>query len=103
MRKFLWIALVATLCLCQDASDPWTKSEVLEPSVLASLICQPTAPFTPSLTSLPGVLLPPSGDFEIHGMLWPVPPTPCASPMLLILNAANLTWFAVGIVRSGDD
>jgi hypothetical protein len=72
-------------------------------SVLASLICQPTAPFTPSLTSLPGVLLPPSGDFEIHGMLSPVPPTPCASPMLLILNAANLTWFAVGIVRSGDD
>ena len=36
MRKFIWIALVATLCLCQDASDPWTKSEVLEPSVLAS-------------------------------------------------------------------
>ena len=38
MRKFSWIALVATLCLCQDASDPWTKSEVLEPSVLAGLI-----------------------------------------------------------------
>jgi hypothetical protein len=72
-------------------------------SVLASLICQPTAPFTPSLTPLPGVMLPPDGDFEINGMLSPVPPTPCASPMLLILNAANLTWFAVGIVRSGDD
>jgi hypothetical protein len=38
MRNFLWIALVATLCLCQDASDPWIKSEVLEPSVLAGLM-----------------------------------------------------------------
>jgi hypothetical protein len=72
-------------------------------SVLAGLICQPTAPFTLSLTSHPGVLLPPNGDFEIQGMLSPVPPTPCTSPMLLILNVTNLTWFAVGIVRSGDD
>ncbi len=72
-------------------------------AVLASLICQPTAPFIPSLTSLPGVTLPPNGDFQINGMLSPVPPTPCTSPMLLILNAANLTWFAVGIVSSGND
>jgi hypothetical protein len=66
-------------------------------SVLATLICQPTAPFTQSSTSSAGVLLPPNGDFEINDMLSPAPPFPCASPMLLILNAANLTWFAVGI------
>jgi hypothetical protein len=36
MRKFSLIAFVATLCLCQDASDPWTKSEAVEPAVLAA-------------------------------------------------------------------
>jgi hypothetical protein len=72
-------------------------------AVIASLICQPTAPFTPSFTSNPGVTLPPNGDFQINGMLSPVPPIPCTSPMLLILNAANLTWFAVGIVSSDND
>jgi hypothetical protein len=66
-------------------------------SVLATLICQPTPPFTQSSTASAGVMLPPNGDFEIDGVLSPVPPSPCASPMLLILNAANLTWFAVGI------
>jgi hypothetical protein len=38
MRTFLSIALVATLCLCQDASNPWTNSEVLQPATLATLI-----------------------------------------------------------------
>ena len=38
MRNFLLIGLLATLCLSQDASDPWVKSEVLEPSALAALI-----------------------------------------------------------------
>lgn len=38
MRNFLWITLVGGLCLCQDASDPWTKSEVLEPAALASMV-----------------------------------------------------------------
>lgn len=38
MRKFAMLALVAGLSLCQDASDPWTKTEVLEPSVLANLL-----------------------------------------------------------------
>ena len=66
-------------------------------SVLATLICQPTPPFTQSSTASAGVMLPPNGDFEINDVLSPVPPSPCASPMLLILNAANLTWFAVGI------
>jgi len=38
MRKFSLIALVATLCLCQDASDPWTQKELLEPAALAALL-----------------------------------------------------------------
>jgi len=32
------VALVASFCLCQDASDPWTKAETLEPSSLAGLV-----------------------------------------------------------------
>jgi thiosulfate/3-mercaptopyruvate sulfurtransferase len=44
MRTFSLIALVATLCLCQDASDPWIKSEVLEPAALASLIKDSKSP-----------------------------------------------------------
>jgi hypothetical protein len=72
-------------------------------AVVASLICQATAPFTQSNTAGPGVTLSPNGDFEIKGKLTPAPTFPCASPMLLILNAANLTWFAVGIVDSGDE
>ena len=44
MRKFSLIALVATLSLCQDASDPWTKSEVLEPAALASLMKDSKSP-----------------------------------------------------------
>jgi hypothetical protein len=36
MRNFLLLGLLAALCLCQDASDPWTKSELLEPAALAS-------------------------------------------------------------------
>ncbi|SRR5487761_1923552 len=35
MRSFLMTALLATLCLCQDASDPWTKPELMDPAVLA--------------------------------------------------------------------
>jgi hypothetical protein len=38
MRTFLSIAFVATLCLCQDASNPWTSSEVLQPATLATLM-----------------------------------------------------------------
>ncbi len=48
MRTFFLIALVATLCLCQDANDPWLtqgpKSEVLQPAVLADLIKGPKPP-----------------------------------------------------------
>jgi thiosulfate/3-mercaptopyruvate sulfurtransferase len=38
MRNLFLIALLAALCLCQDASNPWTSSEVLEPATLATLI-----------------------------------------------------------------
>jgi len=72
-------------------------------AVLATLICQPTAPFTESRTSSAGVTLSPEGDFKINDMLAPLPPDVCISPMLLIRNAVNLGWFAVGIFRSGND
>jgi hypothetical protein len=44
MRKYLLLALVAGLCLCQDAANPWTQSEVLEPAALAALIKDGKAP-----------------------------------------------------------
>jgi hypothetical protein len=72
-------------------------------AVLATLICQATAPFTQSSTSSAGVTLSPNGDFRISDTLSPAPTFPCASPMLLIRNAANLGWFAVGIFRSDND
>jgi len=72
-------------------------------AVLATLICQPTAPFTESRSSSAGVTLSPNGDFKINDTLSPLPPDVCTSPMLLIRNAANLGWFAVGIFRSGND
>jgi hypothetical protein len=65
--------------------------------VLATLICEPTAPFTERRSSSAGVLLSPNGDFRIDDTLSPLPPAACISPMLLIRNAANLGWFAVGI------
>src|SRR6266566_8200738 len=72
-------------------------------AVLATLICQPTAPFTESRTSSAGVTLSPEGDFKINDTLSPLPPDVCISPMLLIRNAANLGWFAVGIFRPSND
>jgi hypothetical protein len=36
MRMILLSSLLAALCLCQDASDPWTKRDLLEPSALAA-------------------------------------------------------------------
>ena len=38
------------------------------------------------------------GDFRITGFLNPIPPSPCASPALLIVNA-NGAWFAAGIPK----
>jgi hypothetical protein len=39
-----------------------------------------------------------SGDFTIEGFVNPIPPSPCTSPVLLIINA-NGAWFAAGIPR----
>lgn len=72
-------------------------------AVFATLICESTAPFTESSTAAAGIVLSPTGDFKIDDMLSPVPPFNCASPMLLIRNAAGGTWFAVGILHPGDD
>lgn len=72
-------------------------------SVFATLICEAAAPFTLSDTTLTGVPLDANGDFRIDDMLTPVPAFGCASPMLLIRNAANGGWFAAGIFRAGDD
>jgi hypothetical protein len=72
-------------------------------SVIATLICEATAPFTEHTTSPGGVLLSPTGNFKINDTLLPPPPASCASPMLLIRNAATAVggfpnlWFAVGI------
>jgi hypothetical protein len=72
-------------------------------SVIATLICSAAAPFTQFSTSTAGVMLSANGDFKIDDMLSPHSPNPCASPLLLIRNAANLTWFAVGIFRTDSD
>jgi hypothetical protein len=77
------------------------------PSVIATLICDlPTTaiPIPPQFSSVSaGVVLSPTGDFQINGQLSPLPPNPCTSPMLLIRNAATAVggfpnpWFAGGI------
>jgi hypothetical protein len=69
-------------------------------SVFATLICEPTAPFTQTISSPAGVLLSPNGDFKIDDVLSPMPPAICLSPMLLVRNTANNGWFAVGIFRN---
>ena len=67
--------------------------------VFATLICEASAPFTErSTATAPGVLLTAEGDFKIDDVLAPLPVGECASPMLLIRNAANGGWFAVGIL-----
>jgi hypothetical protein len=66
--------------------------------VIATLICQDAAPFTERSTNPTGVPLEPNGDFRIDDILSPIP-TGCASPVLLIRNAANLGWFAAGIPK----
>ena len=68
-------------------------------SVFATLICEAAAPFTERNSDLDGVPLDPNGDFDIDDVLTPAPPTPCASPMLLIRNADGKNWFAAGILE----
>jgi hypothetical protein len=67
--------------------------------VCATLICEAAAPFTERNSNLDGVPLDANGDFEIDDVLTPAPPFDCASPVLLIRNAANLNWFAAGILE----
>ena len=42
--RLLWLALVATLCLSQNAADPWPKSDLVEPEALAQEIRSATPP-----------------------------------------------------------
>src|SRR5258706_1912918 len=67
-------------------------------SVFATLICEAAAPFTERNTTLTGVALEPDGDFRIDDVLTPAP-ADCASPVLLIRNAANQAWFAAGLPK----
>jgi hypothetical protein len=71
-------------------------------SVFATLICEAVAPFVEHSTTLTGVPLAPNGDFKIDDMLSPAVPFTCASPMLLIRNAAGGAWFAAGIPDDKD-
>ena len=70
--------------------------------VFATLICEAATPFTERSTDLAGVPLAPNGDFKIDDRLSPAP-FDCASPMLLIRNAAGLAWFAAGILKQDRD
>ena len=68
--------------------------------VAATLFCG-TTPF-----NSPAAPLAVNGDFEIKGALNAVPPSPCATPILLIRNAAGGVpgaWFAAGLLDSDDD
>ena len=71
-------------------------------SVFATLICEAAAPFTERSTNPVGVALTADGDFKIDDVLAPMPPTTCASPMLLIRTAGSGNWFAVGIPDRDD-
>jgi hypothetical protein len=70
-------------------------------SVFATLFCEATAPFVERNTSF-SVPLEPNGDFRIDDVLNPAP-TECASPVLLIRNAAQGVWFAAGIPSLGNE
>jgi hypothetical protein len=69
-------------------------------SVIATLICDAAAPFTPHSTPTPGVPLDPNGDFRIDDVLDPPPPAECVSPVLLIRSAAGTNpWFAAATLK----
>ena len=69
-------------------------------SVRATLICEAAEPFT--LHNTATVPLDPNGDFRIDGVLDPLPPVDCASPVLLIRNVGG-AWFAAGILNRRND
>jgi hypothetical protein len=66
-------------------------------SVRATLICDAAA----TLFDSGLVPLEPNGDFRIDDVLNPLPPIPCASPVLLIRNPGG-AWFAAGIPDLND-
>jgi hypothetical protein len=68
-------------------------------SVFATLICEAVAPFTERSTNAAGVALSPNGDFLIDDVLAPTPPAVCDSPVLLIRNVGDQSWFAAGIPK----
>jgi hypothetical protein len=73
-------------------------------NVFATLICETVTPFVERNTN--PVPLAANGDFRIDDVLSPRPPTSCDTPVLLIRNAGNGSWFAAGIQkfdRGGDD
>jgi hypothetical protein len=61
--------------------------------VRARLICGGVAHNTPNVVDLEA-----NGDFRIEEELTPVPPNPCASPVLLIVSEGG-NWFAAGIQK----
>lgn len=66
--------------------------------VMATLFCG-TAAF-----NSPAAALDVAGNFTIKGTLSPTPPSPCASPVLLIRSTAGAgAWFAAGIPGREDD
>ena len=64
-------------------------------SVRARLFCGPAPGVMHDSVLMP---LEPNGDFRIDGTLAPVPPTPCTSPVLLIVSGGG-AWFAAGILK----
>jgi hypothetical protein len=71
-------------------------------NVFATLICENVAPFVERNTNLAGVPLAANGDFTIDDVLSPPPPSSCATPVLLIRNATNLSWFSAGIPKEAS-
>jgi hypothetical protein len=72
-------------------------------SVHATLFCGPAATATAHNSTVAGVALEADGDFRIDDYLSPAPPSPCATPVLLIRNVGGV-WFAAGIPKvDGDD
>lgn len=67
-------------------------------SVRATLICDAAGA---TLFDSGLVPLEPNGDFRIDDVLNPLPPIPCASPVLLIRNGGG-AWFAAGIPDLND-
>ena len=65
-------------------------------SVRAVLFCGPAA--APLRHDSELVPLEADGDFKIGGELSPLPPIPCETPVLLIVNGGD-RWFAAGILE----